>query len=259
MKVPIIELENITVKKGANIILDRINLSIEKNEFVGIIGPNGAGKSTLLNVIAGLERFEGSLKLFGKKESHSRERKKRLKIGYVPQLFEVEKGFPINVLEAVMTGTLGHTGLFRFPEKKYIYRAYDIMDALRIRDLINKPIGILSGGERQKVLLARTLMQNPEILLLDEPASNLDIGVQKEFFDLVTEIYRKEKVTILLVTHDFNLLPADVERLVLINKGIIAFDGHITDALSSERLSYVFHTGIDTFKYNGKRFISYDR
>jgi len=253
-----IELQDVSVKKGSSIILHRINLCINKNEFVGVIGPNGAGKSTLLNVIAGLERFEGTLKLFGEKESWRRDRKKRLKIGYLPQLFEIERRFPVNVLELVMTGVTGRIGLFRFPEKHHLYDAYDIMETLRIRHLAKKPVGILSGGERQKALLARTLMQKPDILLLDEPTANLDIAVQKEFFDLITEIHEKEKVTILLVTHDFNLLPQAMERAVLISQGKIVFDGHIWDTLSGERLSKIFNINLETFKGNGKRFISYD-
>jgi len=102
------------------------------------------------------------------------------------------------------------------------------------------------------------LMQKPDILLLDEPTSSLDIAVQKDFFDLVTEIYKKEKITILLVTHDFNLLPQSMERSILLSRGKIVFDGNINDALSGGRLSQIFEVGLETFKHNGKRFISYD-
>ncbi|HOJ44071.1 MAG TPA: ATP-binding cassette domain-containing protein, partial [Syntrophorhabdaceae bacterium] len=174
------------------------------------------------------------------------------------QLFEIERRFPINVLEVVLTGAIGRSNLFHFSDKDYLPEAYDIMETLRISHLTEKPVGTLSGGERQKVLLARTLMQKPDILLLDEPTSSLDIAVQKDFFDLVTEIYKKEKITILLVTHDFNLLPQSMERSILLSRGKIVFDGNINDALSGGRLSQIFEVGLETFKHNGKRFISYD-
>lgn len=255
----IIEFKDITVKKANTLILNRINLSIRYNEFVGIIGPNGAGKSTLLNVVAGLERFDGTLMLFGEDQLWRQKSKKRLKIGYVPQLFEIDRGFPINVLETIMTGAIGQMGLFHFSNKAYLSKAYDIMETLRIKHLEKKPIGTLSGGERQKVLLARTLMQKPEILLLDEPTANLDIAVQKEFFDLISDIHKKERCTVLFVTHDFNLLPQTMERIVLLKHGKIIFDGQASYALTGERLASIFETSLETFQKNEERSVSNDR
>lgn len=102
------------------------------------------------------------------------------------------------------------------------------------------------------------MIQKPDMLLLDEPTANLDIAVQKEFFDLVTGIHKMGNVTILLVTHDFNLLPQAMERAILLSEGKVIFDGHTWDTLSGERLSKIFDINLETFKRNGKRFISYD-
>lgn len=254
----IIELEGVTVRKTNRVLLDDINLKVSPNEFVGIIGPNGAGKTTLLNVIAGFEKFDGRLGLLGHRESWKRSRATRLRVGYVPQQFQIDPAFPISASEAVMTGAIGRTGLFRSPgteEKETMKR---VMDLMRIAHLANRPLGHLSGGERQKVSLARAILQQPDILLLDEPTANLDIAVQKEFMAVISEIHDQGKLTILLVTHDFSILPGAMERTVLIDHGKIAFDGSIDTAISSQALSRLFRYPVETFERNGKRFVSYD-
>ncbi|HOV90901.1 MAG TPA: metal ABC transporter ATP-binding protein [Syntrophorhabdaceae bacterium] len=254
----VIEMEGITLHKAKNILLDHINLCFSEGEFAGIIGPNGAGKTTLLNVIAGFERFTGRLSLFGQDQTWHRDRNITIRIGYVPQVLEIDRSFPILAYEVVLTGCLGRTGLFRLPEKKEKERSEEVMEMLRIKDMAKKPFGRLSGGEQQKVILARAIIQEPHILLLDEPASNLDMAVQKEFMDLISDIHKKKGMTILLVTHDFNLLPASLRRGILINKGKIVFDGDIRTATSGEVLSALFKYNLETFERNGKRFVSYD-
>jgi ABC-type Mn2+/Zn2+ transport system ATPase subunit len=252
-----IELNNITVQKSKGLLLDGISLSVAANEFVGIIGPNGAGKTTLLNVIAGFERFEGSLRLFGQSETWSRSRETRLRIGYVPQLFQIDPAFPILALEAVMTGTIGRVGLFRSPGMQEREKAMELMEMMRVAHLVERPLGQLSGGERQKVSLARAILQNPDILLMDEPTAGLDIAVQKEVLNLVDEIHTPRAMTILFVTHDFNLIPSAMSRAVLLNHGKKVFDGPIQAALSGDMLSRLFQYPLITFERNGRRFVSY--
>jgi len=253
----IIELDGITVKKGRNLLLENINFCVSQGEFVGVIGPNGAGKTTLLNVIAGFEGFTGRLRLFGEGQTRERSGKTRLRIGYVPQLLDIDRTFPICALEAVLTGSIGRLGLFHNPEKKERQRAMEIMEMMRIGHLKEKPFGQLSGGERQKVLLARAIMQEPEILLLDESTANLDMAIQKEFMDLIDDIHKRQDLTILLVTHDFNLLPPSMNRGLLLNRGRIIFDGDIKTATSGDMLTRLFQYPLETFEHNGKRFVSY--
>ena len=254
----IIALEGVTVRKAKGLLLDGISLSVSRNEFVGIIGPNGAGKTTLLNVMAGFERFEGALSLFGHREAWTRSRETRLRVGYVPQLFHIDPAFPILAAEAVMTGAIGRAGLFRSPGRREKERAMRLMEMMRVAHLASRPLGQLSGGERQKVSLARAIIQQPDILLLDEPTANLDIAVQKEVLDLISEIHRQENLTLLLVTHDFNMLPAAMRRAVLLDRGRMVFDGCIDAAMSGEMLSRLFKYPLETFERNGKRFVSYD-
>jgi ABC-type Mn2+/Zn2+ transport system ATPase subunit len=254
----LIELEEVTVRKAKGLPLTGISLRVERNEFLGIIGPNGAGKTTLLNVIAGFERFEGVFRLFGRRESWRRSRETRLRIGYVPQLFPVDPAFPILVSEAVMTGAIGRLGPFRSPGKTEREKAARLMEMMRVSHLAERPLGQLSGGERQKVSLARAILQEPDILLLDEPTAGLDIAVQREVLALINEIHRREQMTFLYVTHDFTMLPAAMRRVVLLDRGRAVFDGDVAAAISSETLSGVFRYPIEIFKRNGRRYVSYD-
>ncbi len=253
----IIELDGITVRKAKGVLLDGISLNVSHNEFVGIIGPNGAGKTTLLNVIAGFEKCEGTLSLFGQPASTNRSRKTRLRIGYVPQLFQIDTAFPILASEAVMTGAIGRLGLFHSPGKKEREQVMRLMEMMRIAHLADRPLGHLSGGERQKVSLARAILQEPDILLMDEPTANLDIAVQREVLNLIDDIQKKMPLAILFVTHDFNMLPSAMRRAILLNRGKKAFDGDINAALSGETLSRLFQYELETFERNGRRFVSY--
>ena len=257
MNKQIIELKGITVRRAKGLLLDGISLTVSHNEFVGIIGPNGAGKTTLLNVIAGFERFEGTLSLFGQRETWMRSRETRIRVGYVPQLFQIDPAFPIFALEAVMTGAIGRLGLFCSPGRREREKAMRLMEMMRVAHLADRPLGQLSGGERQKVSLARAILQQPDILLMDEPTANLDVAVQKEVLNLINEIHKQETLTLLFVTHDFNMLPAGMGRAVLLNHGKIVFDGDIDTALSGETLSRLFQYPLETFERNGRRFVSY--
>lgn len=257
MNKEILTLNNITVHRNKTLLLDDIDLRVSQNEFVGIIGPNGAGKTTLLNVIAGFEKFSGTLNIFGRRESRRHSRQTRLRIGYVPQLFQIDPTFPILAIQAVMTGAVGRIGLFRSPGKKEQTEALRLMDMMRVAHLAERPLGQLSGGERQKVSLARAILQKPDILLMDEPTANLDIAVQKEVLNLIDAISQREFLTILFVTHDFNMLPSQMGRAVMLNYGKKVFDGDIHKALTSDTLSRLFQYPLETFERNGRRFVSY--
>lgn len=258
MKEPAVDVRNITVRKRGGVLLDDISLKVFPHEFVGIIGPNGAGKSTLLNVIAGFEKFEGTLSLFGHSGSWVHSREARLRVGYVPQSVSLDPAFPISASEAILTGLTGKLGLFRSPGGKENERMIHLMKKMRMDHLAHRPFGQLSGGERQKILLAGALLKEPDVLLMDEPTANLDVATQNEVLKYIGKIHEENNVTILLVTHDFNILPASMRRAVLISRGRIEFDGQIDAALSGKVLSTVFEYPLETFRQNGKRYISYD-
>jgi len=254
---PIIELDGISVRRTRNLLLDGISLDVSRNEVVGLIGPNGAGKTTLLNVIAGFERFEGVLRLFGQRVTEKSSRTSRLRVGYVPQLFPIDPAFPINALEAVLSGAAGRLGLFRSPGREEKEKAMALMEMMRVDRLADRPLGPLSGGERQKVSLARAILQQPDLLLMDEPTAGLDIAVQKEVLNLIDDIHRRESLTIVFVTHDFTMIPSAMKRAVLLDRGAKVFDGDVGIALSGDSLSRLFRYPLETFEHNGRRFVSY--
>jgi ABC-type Mn2+/Zn2+ transport system ATPase subunit len=156
-----IVLEGIAVRKSGVVLLDGIDLCLGKKELVGVIGPNGAGKTTLMNVIAGFESFEGSLLLFGHRVSQRRSRRMRRRIAYVPQSLSLDPTFPILAREAVLTAASGRLGLFRLPGRAERAEALGLMETMRIAHLADRPLGQLSGGERQKVSLARASSNSP--------------------------------------------------------------------------------------------------
>lgn len=253
----ILKLSNLSVRRQNTFLLSNIDLDVSKKEFLAVIGPNGAGKTTLLNVIAGFEKFSGKLSMFGRRETWRRDRSTRLRVGYVPQLMQIDPGFPILAVEAVMIGAIGRVGLLRKPGHKERQEALQLMEMMRVDHLALRPLGHLSGGERQKVSLARAILQKPDLLILDEPAAGLDIAVQKEVLNLMDEIFLRESPTILFVTHDFNLLPSRLSRTVMLKDGFKVFDGDIQDGLSGKLLSSLFDYPLETFERNGRRFISY--
>lgn len=183
-----VELENVTVKYDSIEALDDITLKVDKGSFLGIIGPNGGGKTTLLKVILGLiEPEEGSVKIFNKdiKDSVG-------KIAYVPQISEFDRHFPIDVLDVVLMARLGtEIKLFHNYKKEDIKKAEEILKMLNLLDLKDRQIGKLSGGQLQRVLIARGLAVEPEILLLDEPTANVDSTSTSQIYELLKELNKE--------------------------------------------------------------------
>ena len=222
MTTPIIRFSHATFGFPGVVALQDISLEIPEGEFVGVIGPNGSGKTTLCRAILGLMRpLEGSLQIFDcaceKLRCHHRAR-----IGYPPQKGVLERNFPITVLEAVMMGRYGALGLFRRPGQQDREIAVEALENVGMQDHRNTALGHLSGGQQQRVLIARALAQKPQVLLLDEPTTGVDITTQHSVLDLVQHLHRDLGLTVLLVTHDINLIRSRVNRLVLLKTRLFA-------------------------------------
>ena len=176
----VIKIHDLHFSYGNPVILEDIQLNIKAKEFVGMVGPNGSGKTTLLKIILGLlDPDKGSVEVLGKQPYQAVK-----EIGYMPQLTPFSRDFPISVEETVLMGRLGKTssiGLFSKEDKQV---AAESMEAVEVLDLRKRSIGSLSGGQLQRVLIARALTCNPEIMILDEPTANVDMKIEKDIFDL---------------------------------------------------------------------------
>lgn len=237
----IASINNVSVSFRDNIALRNISLQINEGAFVSVIGPNGAGKTTLLTVVNGLGKIlSGSVEVFGKTLSARNVNAIRKDIGYVPQHLTIDARSPISVREAVMVGRFARIGLFK---KWDSYNEDIVQNAMRvvgIEALAGKPIGHLSGGEHQKVSIARAIAQQPKIILLDEPTSNLDPKAQNDILSLVERIYRENKYTVLFVTHILTHIPHSCTDVVLMKAGTITNAGPADAMLETEVLSELY-------------------
>ena len=207
-----VNLQNISFGYGSVPVLENINLTIKAGSFTGIIGPNGGGKTTLLKIMLGLiEPWSGQVAIFGQNPVHHRS-----SIGYVPQATAINRQFPISVRETVALGRLaGKKPFFHRYNSEDDNRVDWCLERLGIQDLAQRQIGQLSGGQWQRVLIARSLAVKPRLLLLDEPGSGLDASASTGVYELLQEL--NSEMTIILVTHDTMVISAYIQDIVCIN------------------------------------------
>ena len=195
----LISASNVSVIKHHKSILKNIDIQINKNDFITIIGPNGAGKTMLLKCLMG----------FYKPNFGEIQKKDKLKIGYMPQSINVINTMPMTVKNFITV------------RKKYDDISFkQVVSEIDIRHLVDKQLSVLSGGEMQRVLLARSLLNNPDLLILDEPAQNLDISGQLSFYKLIQEIYSKRDISILMVSHDLHLVMVSTKKVLCLSNHI---------------------------------------
>ncbi len=241
-----IEISNATVSYREHIALKNISLRIEAGSFTAAVGPNGAGKTTLLTLVNGLGKLQsGTVRIFGALVTKHNRNKFRRDIGYVPQQMNIDARMPISVYDIVMLGRYSKIGLFRYPGKKDYTVVNNICQLIGIDRFIKKPVGHLSGGEMQKVSIARALAQEPRILLLDEPTANLDPCAQHEIIGLIERIYNDHKLTIIFVTHLLTHLPSLCTDALLLKNGHIIASGSIHEVFTKDLLSEVYDFDID--------------
>ena len=195
----LISATNVSVFKHQKSILKNIDIQINKNDFITIIGPNGAGKTMLLKCLMG----------FYKPNFGEIQKKDKLKIGYMPQSINVINTMPMTVKNFITV------------RKKYDDISFkQVVSEVDIKQLVHKQLSVLSGGEMQRVLLARSLLNNPDLLVLDEPAQNLDISGQLSFYKLIQEIYSKRDISILMVSHDLHLVMVSTKKVLCLSNHI---------------------------------------
>jgi len=237
MKTPIVDIQNLCFSYDKDETLCSISLSIEKGDFLGLIGPNGSGKSTLLKVILGLLKAqEGSVKLFGTEISNF---KQWTRIGYIPQKANyIETSIPISVNEIVQLGRVAKVGLGSFlgqSDKEAIDQALESVGMLKYK---NRQLTELSGGEQQRVFIAKALASSPELLILDEPTIGVDVSVQDEFYQLLSEL-NKKGITLIIVSHDIDVIVNEVNKLACLNKKLV-YHGTPKDFIKEDYLEKLY-------------------
>jgi len=231
----LIKLEDVsTIYEGEKIpAIKDVNLTIHQGEMVAVIGPNGAGKTTLLETINGLlPHTAGKIEVLGK------DIKKygpyiRRKTGYVPQEITFVESTPFLAEDVILMGRFGKIGLFKSPTELDYEKVGEVIKLVGIRDLAKKPIGKLSGGQVQKVMIARALAKEPTLLLLDEPFSNLDLNALSDISRKISYLHTKFNLTTLMVMHNIASIPPSCNRVILINQGHI-----VEDKLSRKMLDF---------------------
>ena len=239
--VPIFDVKNLNFSVRGQSILSNISLEILPAQYIAIIGPNGGGKTTLIRMLLGLDKPTSvEIKIFGKKLKNFKEWHK---IGFVPQrASHVDSSFPATVLDIVKMGRTSQRKLFSIFSEDDKALVHDAMSKMDILDLKDKMVGTLSGGQRQRVMIARALASKPEILILDEPNTGVDMVSQKSFYALLRKLNKEENITIVFITHDIGVIADDIARLFTINqKAIICNNPKQT--LSCEDMSKLY--GID--------------
>lgn len=229
-----LRVQNLSVKIGNSQILHDINMHVHCGQLIALIGPNGAGKSTLLKAILGQREYDGVIAF-----STPGSRGRAMKIGYVPQSPTFDSGDPMSVADLFVC-CMSRRPVFLGIEKAMRERILDCLDRVHGTDLIDKKVGTLSGGELQRVLLALALEPIPNILILDEPLSGVDVEGQTELMDMLDEIRRTYDLSIVMTTHDFTMLPRYADQVALIDHRIVAMNTP-AQILSSQEFKDIFH------------------
>ncbi len=229
-----LRVQNLSVRIGSTQILQDVDLHVHCGEMVALIGPNGAGKSTLIKAILGQQDYEGVIAF-----SSPGQRDRRPKIGYVPQSPAFDPGDPMSVAD-LFACCLSRRPAFLGISKAMREKIWECLDRVHGTELMDKRIGTLSGGELQRVLLAFALEPLPNILILDEPLSGVDVEGMQTLMDMLDEIRKTYDLSILMITHDFSMLPRYADQVALIDR-TVRIQGTPEQVLSSEEFRTSFH------------------
>ena len=249
---PIIEVKGLSFSyNGGEKVLDNVSFELHRGEILGVLGPNGAGKTTLLKILLGILRGKGTVRILGMNVSSIPPKRLAKIIGYVPQEHHIV--FPYRVIDYVLMGRAPHHGMFSVPSRKDYDKAYRVLEDLGLGSLADKTITEISGGQLQLVLIARTLVQEARILLMDEPVSHLDISNAVKTMSLIRKLVEEERILGAMVTlHDPLMASLYCDKILLLNKGRVETYGSPREALNPKRLSQVYGVDFDIIKYNNR-------
>ncbi|MGQ4665815.1 metal ABC transporter ATP-binding protein [Metabacillus halosaccharovorans] len=217
MNQPVVEIKDLNFTYERQRVLENIDLTIEQGSFLGLVGPNGSGKTTLLKCLLGLLKpQQGEIKLFG----HQIQKFKNWhEIGFVSQKANsFNTGFPASVFEVVSSGLTSRLGLFKFMTKQDRTKVYEAIEAVGLSAFAKRNIGEMSGGQQQRAFIARAIVSNPKLLILDEPTVGVDAQTVQNFYDMLLSLNKDLGITLILVTHDVGTITDKVSHVACINK-----------------------------------------
>lgn len=249
----IIEVQGLTVKRGATEAITNASFEIGKGDYVGVVGPNGGGKTTLVLALLGLlPKTSGSIRILGQEIEGF---KQWDKVGYVSQYaINFDSQFPLTVKELVGLGRVNQKNLGRFRNKDDWKAVDEALVMMGIADLKEKRIGQLSGGQRQRAFVAKSLVSKPELLVLDEPVTGFDPITQEKFFMQLANLNQKKGITILIVSHDLAAVFCRMSRVLCVNRevhGSVITDGKVPDDLLKKGYGEHFHFAFHDHKCQG--------
>jgi iron complex transport system ATP-binding protein len=242
---PALSLGGITVRFGDSTVLDAVDLAVQRGEWVGIIGPNGAGKTTLLRAITGAVVFDGSVEIGGTALSTMKRRDVARAVALVPQHPVLPPG--MRVVDYVLLGRTPHLGEVTGPSRHDLDVVAGVLGALSLSEFVDREVTTLSGGELQRVVIARALAQESPILLLDEPTTALDIGKQQAVLELVDTLRRERDLTVLSAMHDLTIAGQFPDRLVMLAGGVVVAEGRGRGVLNPELIRAHFGADVRIF------------
>jgi zinc/manganese transport system ATP-binding protein len=248
--VNVVELDRVTLRVGSRRVLSDVTFNIEAGEFIGVLGPNGAGKTTLMRAILGLLSPEGgSVKVFGQRPHRG-----NAAIGYLPQLRTVLPDLRVRGRDFIASSLNGER--WGLPSVSQHDRSMieKTLDAVGARDLAERPLSDMSGGERQRLLLAQALIGAPKLLLLDEPLISLDARHQEVAIDVVRKVCRERKITVLFSAHELNQLLGTLDRVLYLGNGQAVL-GAVDEVVTAPVLSRLFGTDIQVLRADGHIFV----
>jgi zinc/manganese transport system ATP-binding protein len=245
-----VALDRATIRIGGRTVLADASFSIEPGEFIGVLGPNGAGKTTLMRAILGLLLPSGgSVRVFGRAPERGDPA-----IGYLPQLRTVLPDLRVRGLDFIASSLNGERWGLPTPSRADRIMIEKTLDAVGARELGNRPLSEMSGGERQRLLLAQSLIGNPKLLLLDEPLISLDARHQEVAIDVIRQVCRERKITVLFSAHELNQLLSAIDRVLYLGNGQAVL-GHVDEVVTAPVLSRLYGTEIDVVRASGHIFV----
>jgi len=244
---PLVEISDVTVRLDNRLVLDSVSMELFPRVIVGLIGPNGAGKTTLLEVILGkIKPKSGKVLLGGKKPEKAL--KDGFGLGYLPQKHNFNRELPVTSLEVILMARYARMGFLKSPGKEDIEKAREILDLVNSSELENRLVKELSGGQLQRVLIARALVNDPKLILLDEPEAGVDIETSAKFMDLMAMLRDNLDISIVLVSHDIGTITKHADKVACLNKKLYFHD--CCEELCPEALKHTYGENSELLVHN---------